>query len=88
MVRTSKDIDVNSKSTTLGIHSACTLRMLQQTMVLDILRDRTFLEVNFAFYYQIIIRRCHYRKPQGGAGKGSFCLQRKPLEGVEQKVQK
>lgn len=56
MVQTLKDIDMNFKSITLCscIHSACmqhTVGMRQQTVVLDILRDKTFLEDNFAFYY-------------------------------------
>jgi len=55
MVHTSKEIDVNSESITLCscMQSACVhhaVGMRQQTMVLGILRDSTFLEDNFAFY--------------------------------------
>lgn len=54
MVQTSKVIDVNSKSIALCscIHNVCmqyNVGMRQQTMGLDILRDKTFLEDNFAF---------------------------------------
>lgn len=55
-VQTSKVIDVNSKSIALCscIHSVCmqhTVGMRQQTMGLDILRDKTFLEDNSVFYH-------------------------------------
>lgn len=70
---------MNSKSTPLCIHSAYTVRMMQQTMVLGILGNRIFLEDNFAFCYEVV-RRYHFRKPQCETGKGSYHLQMKLIE--------